>query len=146
MRCIGTLMVSVFILLQESIPFGILRKFSTIIVLQVNDIEENLYKTKKKRELKRIVLKRKIWMMLLFFLKCMQNEYQKRYFLEPLFYLSEYFPFIFCEAENSSKVFSLNMPSRLSQDNKSIKLCSYFSSICIARRVFIQTKSLQVIL
>ena len=53
-------MVSVFILLQESIPFGILRKFSTIIVLQVNDIEENLYKTKKKRELKRIVLKRKI--------------------------------------------------------------------------------------
>ena len=42
------------------LPFGILRKFSTIIVLQVNDIEENLYKTKKKRELKRIVLKRKI--------------------------------------------------------------------------------------
>ena len=42
------------------INFEVLRKFSTIIVLQVNDIEENLYKTKKKRELKRIVLKRKI--------------------------------------------------------------------------------------
>ena len=47
-------------MINFEVPFGILRKFSTIIVLQVNDIEENLYKTKKKRELKRIVLKRKI--------------------------------------------------------------------------------------
>ena len=43
-------------LLYIGLPFGILRKFLTNIVLLVNDTEENLYKTKKKCELKRIVL------------------------------------------------------------------------------------------